>query len=117
MKFKKFFMFLVAAIATLAVVSCTTTKPNPDEGKPEEKKVYTYNDFTTVSPSNWNPLTYQDNNDTQIMSRISSSFFEFDYKFDSNGEIVPGEFEVIYSAATKLEDVTAKYAGEEAGWS
>ncbi len=117
MKFKKFFMFLVAAIATLAVVSCTTTKPNPDEGnKPEEKKVYTYNDFTAVSPSNWNPLTYQDNNDVQIMSRISSSFFEFDYKFDSNGEIVPGEFEVIYSAATKLEDVTAQYAGEEAGW-
>lgn len=116
MKFKKFFMFLVAAIATLAVVSCTTNKPIEDPDKPVEKKVYTYNDFTAVSPSNWNPLTYQDNNDVQIMSRISSSFFEFDYKFDANGEIVPGEFEVKYSAATKLEDVTAKYAGEAAGW-
>ena len=32
---------------------------------------YTYNDYTTVSPSNWNELTYQDNNDTQIMNYIS----------------------------------------------
>ena len=31
-------------------------------------KSYTYKTYTSVSPSNWNELTYQDNNDTQIMS-------------------------------------------------
>ncbi|MCI5745794.1 MAG: ABC transporter substrate-binding protein [Erysipelotrichaceae bacterium] len=77
----------------------------------EEAKVYTHNTFTTVSPSNWNELTYQDNNDTQIMSYLGSSFFTYDFKFDSDGEIVDGEFEMKYDAATKLEDVTTTYAG------
>ncbi len=79
----------------------------------KEKGVYTYNTYTTVSPSNWNELTYQDSNDTQVMGYIGSSFFEYDFAFDANGEIVPGDFEVEYSAATNLEDVTADYAGNE----
>lgn len=70
---------------------------------------YTYNTYTALSPSNWNELTYQDSNDTQIMSYIGSSFFGFDFKYDAEGKIIPGEFEIIYEAATKLEDVTAKY--------
>ena len=74
---------------------------------------YTYNTYTAVSPSNWNELSYQDNNDTQIMSYIGSAFFQFDYKFDKDGVPVPGQFEVTYGAATKLEDVTEEYAGDE----
>ena len=35
----------------------------------------TYNTYTTVMPSNWNELTYEDNNDTQILYNIVSSFF------------------------------------------
>ena len=75
-----------------------------------QEGVYTYNDYLTLSPSNWNELTYQDNNDTEIMSYIGSSFFSYDFKFDEYGEIIPGEFDVIYNAATALEDVTAQYA-------
>ena len=77
-----------------------------------------YNTTTTTMPSNWNELTYQDNNDTQIMSYIGSSFFDYDYKFvddkkfNEDGSInkdgiVPGAYTTNYSAATKLEDVTA----------
>lgn len=77
---------------------------------PNAPKTYTYNDYLTVSPSNWNELTYQDNNDTNVMSWIGSSFFGYDFKYDENGEIIPGEFNVVYNAATKLTDVTAKYA-------
>ena len=86
-------------------------------GDPYDNGVVTYNTFTSVMPSNWNELTYQDQNDTQIMSYISSSFFEYDYmfeggKFNADGSInvdgiVPGAFSVNYSAATKLEDVTS----------
>ena len=79
----------------------------PMEG---QSGVYTFNDYLTVSPSNWNELTYQDNNDTNIMSYIGSAFFSFGYEFDEYGEIVPGGFTVNYNAATKLEDVTAQYA-------
>ena len=69
-------------------------------------------------PSNWNEFTYADNNDTQIMSYIGSSFFDYDYKFENDKKynedgtinkdaIVSGAYTTNYSAATKLEDVTA----------
>ena len=45
-------------------------------------------------------------------SYFTSAFYEFNYKFDANGKIVPGAYTVEYSASTKLEDVTKKYAGK-----
>lgn len=121
-----------AVVAALAVALCATsvitlaacnktptdsielTRPTAED----ENKV-TYNTFTTVMPSNWNIMTYQDNNDSQIMDYIYSSFFEYDYKFDSakggkfkDGKvnaaaIIKDDFDVKFSAATNLEDVTA----------
>lgn len=80
----------------------------------------TYNTTTTAMPSNWCELTYADNNDTQIMFYISSSFFEHDYKFDETkggkykadgtlnvDAVIPGAYTTNFSAATKLTDVTA----------
>lgn len=77
----------------------------------KEVGVHTYNTYTGVSPSNWNELTYQDSNDTQIMSYLGSAFFTYDFAFE-NGEPVDGDFEVVYEAATLLTDVTAEYAGQ-----
>ena len=74
---------------------------------PNYVSTYTYNTYVTISPSNWNELTYQDNNDTEVMGWIGSSFFTYDFKYDENGKIVSGEYDVEYSAATKLEDVSA----------
>ena len=82
-------------------------------------KDVTYNTTTSVMPSNWNELTYADNNDTQIMSYIGSSFFDYDYKFENDKKynedgtinkaaIVEGAYTTNFSAATKLEDVTSK---------
>ena len=78
----------------------------------------TYNTTTSVMPSNWNEMTYSDGNDTQILSYIGSSFFDYDYKFLNDmkynadgsinvGNVVNGAFTTNYSAATKLEDVTS----------
>lgn len=80
----------------------------------------TYHTTTETMPSNWNELTYQDNNDTQILNYITSGFFEYDYKFDdakggkynADGSInvdaiVPGGYTTNYLAATDLKDVTA----------
>ena len=77
-----------------------------------------YNTSTTTMPSNWNELTYADNNDTQIMSYIGSSFFTYDYKYENDKKfnadgslnkdgIVVGAYTTQYNAATKLEDVTS----------
>ena len=104
MKFKKVLGLALAATAAVSLASCGN---DPTTG------THTYNTYTTVSPSNWNELTYQDNNDTQIMSRISSSFFSYDYVFDKDGKPVSGQFQTKYDAATALKDVTAKYAGDE----
>lgn len=78
---------------------------------PVEGINYTYRTYTSVSPSNWNELTYEDNNDTQIMSYIQSPFMEFDYQFNDDETVKEdGTFKVKYSAATKLEDVTGEMA-------
>ena len=112
----KTLVFVIMALVTLTLVGCK--KPPVEEpttvGKTyvDDGKDYTYNTYTTLSPSNWNELTYQDNNDTQIMSYIGDSFFTYDFKYDAQGEILPGEFQMKYQAATALEDVTAKYAEE-----
>ena len=103
---KKLLLSLIVLLAVFALVGC---------GGDDEGDLYTYNTYTAISPSNWNELTYQDNNDTQIMNYIGSSFFSYNFKYDEKGEILPGEFVMEYSAATALEDVTEEYVGEEWG--
>ena len=78
-----------------------------------EELEYTYNTYVYSLPTNWNLLTYMDNNERNIIDYINGKFFEFDYKFDEEGNIIPGKFDVEYSAATRLEDVTSDYVGEE----
>ena len=119
---------LLALVMLFALAACTpaATEPtktptqpqNPTEGTEgpyvwvDDGKQYTYHTYNTVSPSNWNELTYQDANDSTLISYLGSSFFSFDYKFDEFGEIVPGEFTITYQAAVGLEDVTAQYKDE-----
>ncbi len=116
---------LVVVMLASTFAACTPPQPEtpepPYEGLldiPNPYKQAQYNTTTTVMPSNWNELNYSDNNDTQILSYISSSFFEYDFVFE-NGErftedghinvdgMVPGAYTTTFSAATKLEDVTA----------
>ena len=78
----------------------------------EDTKQYTYKTYTAQLPSVWTELNTSDANDLELIQYINSSFFEFNYEFDENGEIVPGGFTVDYSAATKLEDVTKDYVGK-----
>ena len=95
-----------------------TQQGGDDAVEPVVLKQAEYNTTTSVMPSNWNEFTYADNNDTQIMSYIGSSFFEYDYKFENDEKynadgsvnkdaIVAGAYTTNYSAATKLEDVTS----------
>ncbi len=98
-------------------LKCDKCGESYDDGVAAKIKQAEYNTTTATMPSNWNELNYSDGNDTQIMSYIGSSFFEYDYLFDGgkfkedgsiNKEgIVSGAFTTNYSAATKLEDVTS----------
>ena len=77
-----------------------------------DTKEYTFNDYTSQMPDRWNTILTNDATNVDMASYLGSSFFEFDYKLDESGAIVPGDFSVDYSAATKLEDVTARYVGQ-----
>lgn len=115
---KKLTSMLALAMALLMVVSVfAACQPKESDVTPATFKQAEYNTTTATMPSNWNEFTYADNNDTQIMSYIGSSFFEYDYKFaddkkyNADGSInkegiVAGAYTTNYSAATKLEDVT-----------
>ena len=87
------------------------------------KDTFTSHDYLVLSPSNWNEMDYQDNNDTAILGYIGSSFFGYDYALidESKGRVTAdGKLNVenldltkhivTYEAATALEDVTADYA-------
>ncbi len=110
---------MVAALAVGCVETPVDSNPSdPSNPGSTSKNPVTYNTTTIVMPSNWNEFTYADNNDTQIMGYISSSFFSYDYKFEGDKKfnddgsinkdgIIDGAYTTYYSAATKLEDVTS----------
>lgn len=78
----------------------------------EDSRQYTLREYTSQMPGQWCTILSSDAVNNDMESYMTSAFYEFNYKFDADGKIVPGAFTVEYSAATKLEDVTKKYAGQ-----
>lgn len=111
-------MVLVVVLCASVLTACKKDKGNDDENvtKPgtgwEDAKMYTMREYTSQMPSQWCTILSSDNVNNEMESYFTSAFYEFNYKFDANGKIVPGAYTVEYSAATKLEDVTKKYAGK-----
>lgn len=111
-------MVLVVVLCASVLTACKKDKGNGDgnETKPgtgwEDPKMYTMREYTAQMPSQWCTILSSDNVNNTMESYFTSAFYEFNYKFDANGKIVPGAYTVEYSASTKLEDVTKKYAGK-----
>lgn len=78
----------------------------------EDQKVYTMNDYTSQMPSQWCTILSDDATDRNMEGYMMSQFFEFNYQYDADGNIVSGGYTVNYSAATALEDVTEDYVGQ-----
>lgn len=111
-------MVLVLVLAIGLFAACDninkpgpTPKPSDNTGW-RDSKMYTNNDYTSQMPSQWCTILSRDNANLTMEGYFTSSFYEFNYKFNADGSIVPGAYTLEYSAATKLEDVTAKYAGK-----
>lgn len=111
-------MIMVLVLCLGVLSACKKDKGNGDGNvtKPgtgwEDPKMYTMREYTAQMPSQWCTILTSDNVNNAMESYFTSSFYEFNYKFDANGKIVPGAYTVEYSASTKLEDVTKKYAGK-----
>lgn len=125
MKQKKLFM-LIAMVLVVVLCASVLTACKKDKGKDnkpyditkrastgwEDSRQYTLREYTAQLPGQWCTIISNDTVDNEMESYMTSAFYEFNYKFDANGKIVPGAYTVEYSAATKLEDVTKKYAGK-----
>ena len=111
-------MVLVVVLCASVLTACKKDKGNGDGNVTnpgtgwEDPKMYTMREYTAQMPSQWCTILSSDNVNNTMESYFTSAFYEFNYKFDANGKIVPGAYTVEYSAATKLEDVTKKYAGK-----
>lgn len=74
-----------------------------------DEKVYTYNSYTPGinSSLNWDPLSWETNEDTGILDYVSSSFYTFVLNSEKNG------YSVVPELASEMPvDVTAEYVGQ-----
>lgn len=125
MKQKKLLM-LIAMVLVVVLCASVLTACKKDKGKDnkpyditkrastgwEDSRQYTLREYTSQMPGQWCTILSSDAVNNDMEAYFTSAFYEFNYKFDADGKIVPGAFTVEYSAATKLEDVTKKYAGQ-----
>lgn len=80
------------------------------EGKDySDEKVYTYNDYTggIGESMNWDILSWETNEDDQIVSYITTGFYTFNVNEDKTGYSITPEMAADYPV-----DVTAEYAGK-----
>ena len=79
------------------------------EGKDyTDTKVYTYNDYlSAMTGLNWNPLSWETNDDSYILGFITMGFYDFAINEDKTGYSIVPEM-----AAEMPVDVTAEYAGQ-----
>lgn len=74
-----------------------------------DEKVYTWNDYTSGinSTMNWDPLSWETNEDSSILDYLSSGFYGFAFNENKDGYSVVPEL-----AADYATDVTAEYVGQ-----
>ena len=80
------------------------------EGKDyTDEKEYTYNDYNSAigSSMNWDPLSWETSDDSNLLSYISMGFYDFVLNSDKTGYSVMPEL-----AAEMPVDVTAEYVGQ-----
>ena len=112
-------IMLVVCMLGVALVSCggntadgttdatTAATTGSDEPVTPKQGNYTYNLAMSVFPTNWNPHTYETNDDSTILGYTSQGFFTFDYNDTLDG------YKVVPEMATKdPEDVTSQFVGK-----
>ncbi len=100
---KKLFALLLALAMVLSMVACSNTEPDPTdeattpvettgETEPEVEEIvvetfegdFTYTDWVSTLSANWNPHTYETNDQSYPMSFVSSGLYEFIFNDELN---------------------------------
>ncbi len=101
---------LVLVIGATVLVAC-------NNGHDYNSTLHTYRTYASSFPTMWNVLDYETSDSSDMFSYLQTSFYEFDYKFDADGNVVDGQFNIIPVMASDFPtDVTSEYDGDEAGW-
>jgi oligopeptide transport system substrate-binding protein len=86
------------AIFTVALSGCNVQ---------EKSGVYTYNDYGSSSPTNWNPHTWENTDDGYILDYITMGLY--DYVYNSNGG-----YDVVCEMAQDMPiDTTSDFVGDK----
>ena len=73
-----------------------------------DEKVYTYNDYLAATTGlNWNPLSWETNDDSYVLGYLGLGFYDFALNADKTGYAIVCEMAADYPV-----DVTAQYAGQ-----
>ena len=117
MKGKKLVAMLLASVMCLSLLAgCngkkdpdTTPTPSAENTQPvvTEKKEYTYNTYGSTLATNWNPHTWEQNNEDAVLGYLSDAFLDMTIEDSENGI-----YQFVYSMATSVEDVTAANQGD-----
>ena len=101
---KKLLALLLCVTMLLATVSLLAGC----NGEKKDTGTYTYNDYMADSPNTWSPHEWETNEDSIILSYITTALYEFKLNETKDGyDIIPE------AAAAMPVDVTADYAGNE----
>ncbi len=113
---KKILALVLAALMVMSMfAACQPTQPttpsttNPQGSKPvDENATYTYNIAWGEFPARWNPHTYEEATDGEVLNYITDGFYTFDYNEDETG------FAMVPAMTTDDHpvDITADYVGK-----
>ena len=118
---KKFLALLLAFAMVFALCACgetaapatetveaaeetAVTAAEPAEEAAEEPATYTYYSYTSAIGTNWNPHTWENSGDSDIISYITTPFMSMSI-LDSEEQI----YQWTYEAAESVTDVTADH--------
>ncbi len=110
-------LMLVIAMALTMFAACggnETTAPStnnveqPSGDTPVVPDTYTYNIAWGEFPARWNPHTYEESTDGEVLNYITDGFYTFDYNEDETG------FEMVPAMVTDDHpvDITSEYVGQ-----
>ena len=105
---------VVAIVLVLVLCASVFVACNKDEDPRYLATTKTYKTYAASFATQWNVLDYETADQGDMFSYSSSGFYEFDYKFDENGDVVDGQFTIVPVMASDFPtDITAELAAEE----
>ncbi|MBQ9107239.1 MAG: hypothetical protein IJY49_00185 [Clostridia bacterium] len=104
---------VVAIVLVLVLCASVFVACNKDEDPRYLATTKTYKTYASSFATSWNVLDYETSDQGDMFSYSSSGFYEFDYKFDENGDVVDGQFTIVPVMASDYPtDITAEIAAE-----